>query len=152
MNTLFRKLWPRKPDWFYRQSAVLPFRTQNGELEILLITSSSGKHWVIPKGIIEPDMSPAASAVKEAYEEAGIRGTVHPQEIGTYRYAKWGGTCEVVVYLLEVAEVLPEWPEQEIRQRQWLRLDQAAQRVHVDALRQIILGSESRIAEILERK
>ena len=65
-----------KPEQWYRQSAVIPYRlTQQIEtgppsVEVLLITSRKRKRWVIPKGIVEPKLSPLESALKEAYEEA----------------------------------------------------------------------------------
>lgn len=55
-----------KPEWFYRQSGVIPYRWQQEELQVLLITNRRNRRWVIPKGIVEPELSPAASAVKEA--------------------------------------------------------------------------------------
>ena len=62
------------PEYFYTQSAVIPFREQNGEFQVMLITSRKKKRWVIPKGVKEPELSAPASAANEAMEEAGIRG------------------------------------------------------------------------------
>jgi len=65
-----------KPTFLVERSGVIPYGRRDGAVEVLLITSSDGQHWVIPKGVIEPGMSAAESAAKEAYEEAGIRGRV----------------------------------------------------------------------------
>ena len=62
------------PAWMYRQSAVIPYRKRPNGLEVLLVTSRKGTRWVLPKGVVEPGMTPAASAAREALEEAGIRG------------------------------------------------------------------------------
>jgi 8-oxo-dGTP pyrophosphatase MutT (NUDIX family) len=43
-------------------------------MEVLLIGSSKGTHWVIPKGIHEPGLSATESASHEALEEAGVKG------------------------------------------------------------------------------
>ena len=99
------------PAWIYRQSAVLPYRWRDGDLEVLLITSRGGKRWVLPKGIVEPGFAPAASAVKEAAEEAGVSGRAHPEPIGRYRRHKWGGTCDVAIYPMRVDEEREDWPE-----------------------------------------
>ncbi|WP_371514877.1 NUDIX domain-containing protein [Brevundimonas denitrificans] len=32
--------------------------------------------WIFPKGMVEDDMTPARSAAKEAWEEAGVRGDI----------------------------------------------------------------------------
>ena len=37
------------------QSGVIPYRIMDGQIEVMLITSSGGKRWVIPKGLIEPE-------------------------------------------------------------------------------------------------
>ena len=63
-------------DWMYNQSGVVPFKRSKDGLQVLLITSRSGKRWVIPKGIVESEFSPQESAQKEAYEEAGITGKI----------------------------------------------------------------------------
>ncbi len=126
-----------KPEFYYQQSAVIPLRRRDGELEILMITSRKKKRWVLPKGVIEPDLSPPASAAKEALEEAGIEGSVAATPVGTYRYRKWGGTCTVEVYTMEVKTVHPTW-EEDFRDRQWLTPEEAASRVDEDELRRIL--------------
>ncbi|MBF0180994.1 MAG: NUDIX hydrolase [Magnetococcales bacterium] len=127
----------RYPDYYYNQSAVIPVRGSGQELRILLITSRSGKRWVIPKGIIEPDLSPAESAAKEAMEEAGIAGEVRPEPIGRYQYDKWGGTCEARVFVMRVDEVREQWLES-FRKRGWFTLEEALRRVQEDDLKKIM--------------
>ena len=94
----------------YRQSAVIPYRFNGqGKLRLLLITSRKRKRWIIPKGVIEPDLSSRKSAAKEALEEAGILGSVSDDMLGTYEYAKWGGVCHVEVFGMRVERILEEW-------------------------------------------
>jgi len=75
----------------YPQSGILPYRYTKNKLEILLITSLRKKNWIIPKGLIEQGMTPQESALKEAFEEAGIEGRITGSVIGHYSYEKWGG-------------------------------------------------------------
>jgi 8-oxo-dGTP pyrophosphatase MutT (NUDIX family) len=82
-------------------------------------------------------MTPAASAAKEALEEAGVRGAINEPPLGTYRYRKWHGTCIVQVFALEIKEELPDWPEAGTRRREWLTVDDARQRVDEESLRRI---------------
>ena len=105
------------PDWIYRQSAVLPYRREADDVQVLLVTSRKGKRWVLPKGIVEPGLTAAESAAKEAREEAGVQGTVTKDSLGKYRYKKWGGTCRVEVYPMEVTGEVNDWPESETRKR-----------------------------------
>ncbi len=119
-----------QPDYYYTQSAVVPYRVRDGMIEILLITSRRRKRWIVPKGIVEPDLSPSESAVREAWEEAGIEGEVATEPLGMYTYTKWGDVCTVTVYPMRVEVELASWPE-EFRDREWVSVkngDQARAR------------------------
>lgn len=126
-----------RPDFFYQQSAVIPFRGRGDNLQILVITSRRKRRWVVPKGVKEPDMSAQDSAAKEALEEAGIEGDVLPGSIGRYDYEKWGGTCTVDVYAMEVKKVYDDWLES-FRDRQWVSLEEAAGRLGEEDLKAIV--------------
>ena len=128
----------QRPDWIYRQSGVIPYRYKDGDIEVMLITSRKGKRWVIPKGIVEPHLTPQDSAAQEAWEEAGLVGRVSSQAIGSYRYDKWSGTCHVEVFLLQVETVLATWPEIDLRSREWLTPAEAASRVDEQQLQQML--------------
>jgi len=132
-------------DWIYNQSGVIPFRLEQSKIQILLVTSRSGKRWVIPKGIIEPDLSPQESAQKEAYEEAGVSGKISGEAIGTYTYKKWGGTCTVTVFLFRVENTLEDWPESYFRTREWMSVEEAVKRVDEAELKEIFSSVKSRV-------
>lgn len=108
-----------------RQAAALPVR--NGR--ICLVTSSNGKRWVIPKGLIEPGQTAGETALQEAWEEAGLVGALQGEPIGSYLYEKWSGKYHVTVFLMNVTEIAQEWPERETRQRSWLSLTGALDRL-----------------------
>ena len=128
----------KRPDWFYRQSAVLPYRASSDTPEVLLITSRRRRRWVLPKGVVEPGLTPLDSAIKEAMEEAGIVGEVNARSIGSYSYEKWGGICEVEVFLMLVTTELETWPEAAIRHREWTPFETAARRVEEAELGDLI--------------
>jgi phosphohistidine phosphatase len=115
-----------RPAYYYTQSGVIPYRIKDGRLEVMIVSSSNNKHWVIPKGIVDPGHTPQESAIKEAFEEAGIKGFVDDQELGVYKYRKWGATCIVAVYPMEVTYQLPKskWEENH-RKRKWVPPKQA---------------------------
>jgi 8-oxo-dGTP pyrophosphatase MutT (NUDIX family) len=123
-------------------SGVIPYRIQAGEVEILLVKSSGGKHWVIPKGWITPWLTSAQSAAKEAWEEAGVVGTIRTPAIGYYRIQKWGLWLNVEVFLLHVTQELSNYPESKVRARQWMSVPDAAQQIRQDDLKQLLLRFE----------
>lgn len=107
------------------QSAVIPYLLDKGKTRVVLITSSSLKNWVIPKGLIEPGMTPEDSAAKEAFEEAGVIGRVSKMQVAQYEYKKWGGICHVKVFPLEVTKVLVSWEEMDRRSRVFVDIPSA---------------------------
>jgi phosphohistidine phosphatase len=116
-----------RPAYYYSQSAVIPFRRTPEGKEVLITGSSSGRHWVVPKGIVDPGLSPAESAGVEAREEAGVEGKISDNRLGTFTYEKWGAVCEVEVYAMEVTHILPvEHWEESHRQRTWVSAETAA--------------------------
>jgi len=66
------------------QAAAIPFRWTSGRLEVALITRRQGKHWIVPKGNIEPGETPRRSARREATEEAGLVGRIPLRPFGAY--------------------------------------------------------------------
>lgn len=134
------------PDYYYQQSAVIPVRRQEDGLKILMITSRRKRRWVVPKGILDPDLSPQDSAAKEAKEEAGILGTVYPKMLGTFEYEKWGGTCSVQVYVMLVTQVQDTWLES-FRDRAWLDLEEAVDRVKEPDLKKMLTNKLSLFLE-----
>ncbi len=125
-----------KRQWLYRQSGVIPVF----EDSIVLITTRRSKRWIIPKGVVEKGMTPPDSAAKEAFEEAGLIGSVHDFQIGTFRYRKLGGTCTVQVYPLFVEQVLDEWEEMHMRKRKVVSVREAVKMVQHEELSRIISG------------
>lgn len=115
-----------RPAYYYTQSSVIPFRIRNRRMEILAVRSSGKRHWVVPKGIADPGLSPRDSALKEALEEAGVRGRIVGDPLGRYTYPKWGAQCSVEVYAMQVEHELPErdWEEKH-RGRRWVAPDVA---------------------------
>jgi 8-oxo-dGTP pyrophosphatase MutT (NUDIX family) len=137
-----------KPEWFYTQSAVIPYVQDKAGIRIVMITSRKRRRWIIPKGIVEPDLSARASARKEALEEAGVKGKVCKKSIGSYSYQKWKGNCTVTVYVMRVKKVLKKWEEKWMRKRELVSLEEAAKRVENKALKKMIL----RLPHILKIK
>lgn len=125
------------------QVAAVPVRrTPGGGIEVLLVTSRDTQRWVVPKGWPWRNVTDNAAAAGEAWEEAGVRGTISTHSIGTFRYAKRHASnllaIEVRVFLLEVTEVADTWPEVAERRRGWFSPIEAAARVAEPELQAIL--------------
>jgi 8-oxo-dGTP pyrophosphatase MutT (NUDIX family) len=80
----------------------------------------------------EPGKTAREIALQEAWEEAGLTGILNPDPVGSYFYEKWGNTCHVTVFLMQVTAVAEEWPERSLRQRRWFRPEEALDRIVED--------------------
>uniref|UniRef100_A0A8C1MPY4 diphosphoinositol-polyphosphate diphosphatase n=1 Tax=Cyprinus carpio TaxID=7962 RepID=A0A8C1MPY4_CYPCA len=104
---------------FKKRAACLCFKNDREE-EVLLVSSSRHPdQWIVPGGGMEPEEEPGGAAVREVYEEAGVRGTLGR--------------------LLGVFEVrLPN-----CRKRKWFKIDEAIRvlqchkPVHAEYLRKL---------------
>jgi len=111
----------------HHQAAVVPYRIRNERLEVALVTTSRGKGWIVPKGSVDHGERPRDAAIREAEEEAGLRGIVTRKPIGRYHHVKGNLHRQVDVYLMRVTSVLENWLEDNVRRRRWMRTSDAAQ-------------------------
>lgn len=130
------------------QVAALCWR-RHPALEVLLITSLRSRRWILPKGWVEPAMSPADNAAREAFEEAGITGEVAAQPAGSYHYLKAkrdgsGLPVRVEVFGLRVIRQCEEWPEKGARELAWLRPERAAALISEPGARAILRAFDGR--------
>jgi 8-oxo-dGTP pyrophosphatase MutT (NUDIX family) len=123
--------------------------------EVLLITSRQTGRWVIPKGWPIAKRHDYETAMIEAFEEAGLIGSVvRRQPLGTYQYRKAlspkAATClQVSVYLMLVTEQLADWPERSERSTKWLNAQHAAALVAEPALARIIRKASFRLSRAI---
>ena len=88
--------------------------------------------WALPKGLVDAGESPAATALREGYEETGVTARLGPK-LGDVRYVyTWEGerVFKIVSFYLAHAVsgrigVLPAGMEVEVAEARWLRLDEA---------------------------
>ena len=105
---------------------------------ICLVTSKSGRRWTLPKGTVEPGQTEVDAAAREAWEEAGLFGSMRPEPLLRYEAVKLGQRRSVAVYLLHVERVDTEWPEQPLRTRRWFGPDDAMEFLTVTGQREAV--------------
>ena len=82
------------------------------------------------------------TALQEAYEEAGIIGSVMDQKIS----AKIKGK-QMAFYPMEVKNELAVWPESEWRQRKWIRSNEAKDYLNHGSLRSILEETSEKLLQ-----
>ena len=126
------------------QYAALPWRRAKGTVELLLITTTSTRSWIVPKGWPVEGLSPSECAAQEALEEAGIEGDVTSEPLGSFRRHKERKSgeallCTVYVFPMEVTRQHENWPEKNIRQARWCSVEEALARIKDPGLRRLIV-------------
>ena len=116
----------------YRQAAVIPFRIRDERVEIALVTTLSGKRWVVPKGSLDEGERSRDAAIRETEEEAGLIGDVERKPLGRYHFTRANERYVVEVYLMRVTLVLDHWLEASVRRRRWIAVDKAATLVRTE--------------------
>lgn len=134
-----------KLEFNFNQSGVIPYRKNEGVLEILLITSIRKKKWIIPKGYIEFNLSPFESAKKEAFEEAGIIGSNETFELGTVELKKGIGLTHMKIFSMEVIKILEDYPEKDVRKRKWFSAEEASQKVTIPEIPGMIDSLQAKV-------
>jgi ADP-ribose pyrophosphatase YjhB (NUDIX family) len=94
------------------------------------VNTNGGGKWTFPKGDPESSLSHGQAAEREAWEEAGVRGTIEPRHFCLYIHSKgvfWKppGVREYVIkaFLLEVDRL--EEPQEDTRNPTWFSADEA---------------------------
>ncbi|PWA82558.1 nudix hydrolase [Artemisia annua] len=123
-------------------AGCIPFRFRHSEgsngnksdkiLEVLMINSTSGPGLLFPKGGWENDETVEEAAVREAWEEAGVRGDLM-HFLGHFHFKSKTlqdecspeGRCRASMFALFVKEELNSWPEQSRRVRSWVTIPEA---------------------------
>ncbi|XP_069620461.1 diphosphoinositol polyphosphate phosphohydrolase 2 isoform X1 [Dendrobates tinctorius] len=131
---------------FKKRAACLCFRNER-EDEILLVSSSRyPDQWIVPGGGMEPEEEPGGAAVREVYEEAGVKGKLG-RLLGIFEQNQ-DRKHRTYVYILTVTEVLEDWEDSVNigRKREWFKVEDALKvlqchkPVHAEYLEKLKLG------------
>ncbi|KAM9264121.1 diphosphoinositol polyphosphate phosphohydrolase 2 isoform 3-T6 [Cariama cristata] len=94
---------------YKKRAACLCFRSER-EDEVLLVSSSRyPDQWIVPGGGMEPEEEPGGAAVREVYEEAGVKGKLG-RLLGIFEQNQ-DRKHRTYVYVLTVTEILEDWED-----------------------------------------
>nr|WP_302847254.1 NUDIX hydrolase [Sphingomonas sp. OK281] len=110
----------------------------------MLVTSRKRSRWVLPKGKVKRGMPAHQSAAREAFEEAGVVGTISAVPVGTYRQVKTDedGQAKMIAiraFPMLVRQENVSWPEMRQRERRWMPINAAIEAVKNGELRALLI-------------
>lgn len=147
-----------------RSAGILPFRTINGWLEVLLVhpggpfwTSRDLGAWSIAKGEYLPNEDPFDAARRELTEETGLeaRGPFVPltplQQPSGKVITAWAMEADFDPVALHSNTFTMEWPRGSGRQREFPEVDRAAWFSCDEARQHILAGQRGFVDELCAR-
>jgi len=109
---------------------AIPFDMKDDQIALLFVTSQTRGRWILPKGLAKTGETHSQTCQREAFEEAGINGTVlenFPVTVSINKQSNSGmQAVPVTFYPLLVNEQKDEWPESAKRERHWALLSDAS--------------------------
>ena len=127
------------------QAGAIPFRRGPSGWEFLVITSRKG-NWIFPKGVVGKEETPAEAARKECAEEAGVRGDIVGEAVGSYPDRRRKHPCLVRMFLLRY-EGEADWEEEDFRERLWCGFAEAAERLRKEPVRELLTRALERLEQ-----
>ena len=109
-----------------QQAGVIAVRRDGNGFEVCLVRRKASRRWGIPKGMVDRGDTHEETALNEAWEEAGLKGRLIGEALGTFEYKKWDRDFVVAVYLMDVTEASDDYEEAHFRDRTWWSLTEAA--------------------------
>ena len=114
-------------------------RTEDGQVEVLLVHRPRYDDWSVPKGKLDAGEDHARAAVREVEEETGLRCTLGPELPSTAYYDR-RRRPKVVRYWAMIPVAGTFTPTSEVDEARWLPLDDARELVSYERDRAVLDG------------
>lgn len=110
---------------FQKSCGVVPYRRKGNDLEFLLLFQRFSQSWSFPKGRMDRGETEEETALREMWEETGLRTVLVPNAKAIAEYAAPNFQKQVVLFLGEVQGELVI-PDREIEDYRWVRYDEVS--------------------------
>jgi hypothetical protein len=101
----------------FMQIGVVPILSRKKKPHIVLVTARGKGRWLLPKGNQHPRRTRREMALTEAYEEAGVVGTIRTKHYIDVPFLNDRRRIVLRLYPMDVERILKKWPEQDGRER-----------------------------------
>lgn len=128
---------------YEKSCGVVIYRKINKNIEYLLICQKNDSHWGFPKGHVEDGETEEETAVREVYEETGLKVSLLDNFRVTDKYFVKRATMKEVVFFIGipyVGDVIMQ-PE-EIDDYKWLDREKALSVLTYESSKKIIVKAE----------
>lgn len=126
-----------------KEIGIIPYIERNNSFRFVIVTTR--KHadkWIFPKGQPEADRSDREVAINEAFEEAGLIGTIQGKSI-KIKHESHGKTVQYKLYPFKVSKICRKWPERRLRKRKFVKPEKGGRQLinkpYAEALNKFLL-------------
>ena len=114
-------------DCLYESSCgAVVYRMEQGRRKFLLIRNRRSAHWGFPKGHVEPGETNEQTAIREVFEETGLRIKILPDFVKKSDYTIQGKIEKsVYIFLAKTEDVQYTLQEEEIEECGWFNYEKA---------------------------
>lgn len=117
-----------------KSCGVLPYRIVSGEREFLLVFEAFSQCWSLPKGHMEAGETEQQTALRELFEETGLRATLDSGKSAMIEYPISTVARKQVVFFLGQVDGEPRIREGEIDAFKWVREDELKDHLFPDTV------------------
>jgi len=122
-----------------KEIGAFVYQQDDEGLKVMLVTNRQQTRWILPKGQAEKDLTDKEVAHDEAYEEAGVIGTIDRRiKKRKIKYKTRTGPVTLHVYTMQLVHVFEQWPESYFRQRKMVTIDTAIKMVTKKSLKKLL--------------
>lgn len=105
---------------FEKSCGAVIYRKIDGNIEFLAVSHRNDGHWGFPKGHVEENESEEQTAIREVFEETGLRvNLIYGFRVSVEYLIKQGTMKEVVYFLTQVQDEIVDIEIDEIADYKW---------------------------------
>ena len=133
----------------------VPFRQQDGRIEVALISVGEGARWQLPKGLVGRKEVPEETALREVREETGLETTM-VSPLDTIEYWYYATTKQrnriryhkyVHYYLLRYTSGNTTDHDAEVNEARWFDINEAVERLAFENEKSVVRKAQEAIAK-----
>ncbi len=147
----FSQLQKRTP-YDEKSCGVIVFRYTNQQLKYLVVQNRFNYLWGFPKGHVERGESEQQAALRELYEETGLKAELIPGFRQTVYYNLSGQRRKLVVFFIgQYLSGRVKFLDMENSSYAWLTLEQALKKFKFNNIKQLLIQADKFIRQQLKK-